>query len=210
MSRSSHGSDHAAWKQSVSKEHRTLTSAYMRRKEGSTLGQSASAPALKPPWGLHDIPEEAPACSASISRNGDRSDQDVAPRLYSSGGRSQASLGSMFRRHGRGIDHRRYTLLSGASSSSPSLRSGAQLMLSEERQRTPLRLPTPSEKSVASSHLTSISQISSASLRREVQQAVQDEVSRAVQPLQERLRNERAKREEAESKLQRASSQSGA
>lgn len=190
------------WKQSVNKENRTLTSAYLRRKaeKSGKLSQSVSAPALKPPWGLHDIPEDGLACTASISRGG----------LDSSAGRSQASLGTMFRRHGRGIDQRRHTLLSGAGSSSPSLLSGAQLVFGDDqRHRTPLRLATSSGKSDASSHLTSISQISSVSLRREVEQAVQDEVARAVQPLAERLRSERAKREEAEIKLQKAATPSG-
>lgn len=197
--------------QNVNKERQTPGSARMRHKSG-VLSRSTSTAMVKPPWGLHDIPEESPARLHSTSRGGDESIPAALPRLNSSassvGGASNRSYGTWLRQHGRGINQSRHTLLSSCStsSSSPSLRSGGQLVFvnDNERQRTPQRMATPSEKSVAFSHLTSISQKSSASLRLEVEQAVRDEVARAIHPLQERLRSERSKREEVEEQLRKA------
>eukprot|EP00747_Dinoflagellata_sp_TGD_P223174 gnl/TRDRNA2_/TRDRNA2_94796_c0_seq1.p1 gnl/TRDRNA2_/TRDRNA2_94796_c0~~gnl/TRDRNA2_/TRDRNA2_94796_c0_seq1.p1 ORF type:complete len:229 (+),score=31.08 gnl/TRDRNA2_/TRDRNA2_94796_c0_seq1:45-731(+) len=64
-----------------------------------------------------------------------------------------------------------------------------------ERRKVP-RLSSAS--SLRSSHFTSISTFS---LRKEVEQAVQEEVSRAIKPLQDKLESERAARERAEKLL---------
>lgn len=207
--RGASGASHASWKNAANKDHITHRSWVCPLRE-----RSASTPVVKPPWGLHDVPEDATACQPLASRGGGQQGQENWPRLNSCGGSSvvtssssQASYGSMLRRQGRAINQqRRHTLLSGgssAASSSPSLRSSGELVFyNDHRELTPGR-PCSDRGSVALSHLTSISQRSSASLRLEVEKAVQDEVARAIRPLQERLASERSKRIETELKLQK-------
>mmetsp|Transcript_29825 Transcript_29825/g.48073 ORF Transcript_29825/g.48073 Transcript_29825/m.48073 type:complete len:196 (+) Transcript_29825:44-631(+) len=173
---------HRFWQQSVSKEQRA----------GLFSRRSSSTPSISPPWGLHNVPEdtpallpacapikqiEAPACASPLRLN-----------TGTTTGRSSRSISS------RGSCSR--NLRCGRRSvSSSSLQRSGQLVFFNERKRQ----RTPSVRSEASTSLTSVSQIS---LRREVESAVQEEVARAVKPLQERLRSEREKREQAEAKLQ--------
>lgn len=200
------GSYHRFMQQSMNRETRALTSAHMRRKGGESggLGRSASTPSVCAPWALHDVPEEAPACLPAISGGAGEAyaAQPMMRQSHSSGGlscRTSSSRGSMPRSsfNGRGGGRN-----CPASSSGSSLRNGADLVFfnDRQRQRAPSR-PTSESGSVALTSLTSVSQMS---LRREVAEAVQEEVARAVRPLQERLRQEREKREEAEASLHKA------
>jgi len=211
---------HAFHKQSINRQIRTDASAYQKRKSGESgpLGRSVSTPSINPPWGLHEVPEDELVCHPSAGSGAEA----VPARPYTgtsgargaSGAGSKASYGRWLRQHGHGINRKRHTLLSPPTTSSTgvsSLRSSAQLLFYDQQQRgkTPQRVATPSEKSVADSHWTSISQRSSASLRREVEQAVQDEVAKAVRPLQERLQSERSKREHLETQLRRCTPSAG-
>mmetsp|Transcript_59899 Transcript_59899/g.110951 ORF Transcript_59899/g.110951 Transcript_59899/m.110951 type:complete len:184 (+) Transcript_59899:102-653(+) len=71
-----------------------------------------------------------------------------------------------------------------------------------ERTATASRLP--SRASVAKSRRSGASRISAESLRREVQDAVEQEVMKVVAPLQEQIRTELTKRERLEAMLEKA------
>mmetsp|Transcript_106409 Transcript_106409/g.185082 ORF Transcript_106409/g.185082 Transcript_106409/m.185082 type:complete len:220 (-) Transcript_106409:212-871(-) len=201
------GAYHRFWQQSVDKELRQLASQHQRQKVGGSdrggtpgpagstpaprggLGRSPSTPALKTPFALHDVPEEAEARHGLPPITG-RPSPGAVMRSRSYAG-SCAGRSRLSRSHSQAS-----TRLSSPSAQS---NTSAKLLFFNENSQLPAppRLRTPSVRS-SSTCWTSASALS---LRKEVEAAVQEEVAKAMAPLQEKLRSERAAREQAEAEL---------
>jgi len=190
--------NHRFWQQSVQREERALT-AHTTRSLAHQRGKTASAstPTLRPlgPFGL--VQDDAgrgsavslpPICEAG--RMSGKCTPSRPPRSAGSiAGKAAASFGS--RQHGN-------SRLSTASSARSRLSGTAGLlMFNDGEQRQPPRLPTGS-----SAWMSSVS----SNLRKEVEQAVQEEVAKAVRPIAERLESERAARMRAEALLENSAS----
>lgn len=206
------GSNHAAWQGHLAKEEKALAPRQVR---------SASTPALRPlgPYGL--VPEKTGSSSSSSGRRAIGSSKGFMERLPaideacgSNGVNPLLGEGENSWKFGTKQRERIPTGMSRVSTSASSnggrsqggrsrLSATSIAMFNDGERREAPRLRTGSQASSLGSSASAMA------VRKEIGDAVQEQIAKALGPLAERLEKEKSARKEVEALLEKASQGTG-